>query len=178
MSTTTTRDEQSSLIVAHNETSFFSIRLAFLVYTRYTPRVKKRRDRKRTERLKKERRNAASSSAAERKIANILRHGRHRAGDELWLVVCVFWRTTTPSELFIPAEDEIRQQWMATLPRSVFNFNVIIWFHEYSKSFTSTNLFKMYIKYLYNAHSISTISFYKHNLQIFQNCIIDFTSFD
>lgn len=120
MGTTTTRDEQSSLIVAHNETSFFSIRLAFLVYTRYThfPRVKKRRDRKRTERLKKERKNAASSSAAERKIANILRHGRHRAEDELWLVVCVFWRTTTPSELFIPAEDEIRQQWKATLPRS------------------------------------------------------------
>lgn len=76
-------------------------------------RTKKRRTREEedTRRGEKRRGRRSSSGAAERKIANILRHERHRAGDEPPGSLCILENETTLFAIYSrKAEAEIRRQ--------------------------------------------------------------------
>lgn len=79
------------------------------------------------ERLGEERKSSASFGAAERKIANILRHGRRRDGDEFRLAVRVFSRqllllSVCPGSSRNSPEE--RKKTVPIIPRTAFYRNL------------------------------------------------------
>lgn len=123
-------------VVRNNETNF---PLALLSYSMMRTVGEGGHGRKEEWRKKKEER-VGSSSAAERKIGNILRPSvRHRAGDELRLPVCVlFWENDYRSLPFIAQEVGIfwwekKEEEEEEERRNIFEQRIVKWIcHRHS----------------------------------------------